>query len=303
MVKFNLVQNDESANITVVHDGEMFVADNTHPNFDAIVQGAVAGDTGVVDLFDIARAIVKRFEKVSERVSVANGRVYFDGVEQHNTLTEQIVRFMESDEEDYLPLVLFMEKVMNNPEEHSRENLFRWLDAEDFTITDQGDIVGYKAVRNDNGVYRSLHRGNEDVVVDGQVVRGEIPNPVGATIEMPRNIVNHDPSQGCSVGLHVGTAQFARGFGGGDSIVLRVLVNPRDVVSVPTDAGDQKMRVCRYYVDGVHEEAIARPLYEVTHSPFGNPYQDDPDEDHWDEDICEDCGEPCEDCPCEIPFF
>ena len=63
---------------------------------------------------------------------------------------------------------------------------------------------------------------------------------------MPRGEVQHDPESGCSTGLHVGTYAYAQGYA--RAALLTVHVNPRDVVSVPTDCDAEKMRVCRYVV-------------------------------------------------------
>jgi hypothetical protein len=63
---------------------------------------------------------------------------------------------------------------------------------------------------------------------------------------MPRSDVQHDPARSCHTGLHVGTYEYAHSYA--DAALLTVLVNPRDVVSVPTACGATKMRVCRYVV-------------------------------------------------------
>lgn len=284
MLKFNLVQNDDQGNITVVIDGDMFVASSDHPNWDRIVAGAIAGDDSIEDLFDQAQAVAQRFENLSERVSVAHGHVYFDGDEINNTLTNQILRFIEEGEEDLMPLVNFFEKVQQNPNEHSRDYLYRWLDAADFTITDEGDIVGYKGVSVDtDGTHRSIQSG--PAVVNGESKNGRIPNPVGAVIEMPRSSVNHDPSVGCSTGLHVGTWSYARGFSQGAT--LKVTVNPRDVVSVPTDCSDQKMRVCRYKV----VETAEAPIASAVERGYGYYDPDDEDDAERYNDECPDCGD------------
>jgi hypothetical protein len=133
-----------------------------------------------------------------------------------------------------------MEKIYQNPNKHSRENLYDWLNAHDFTINSEGNLLGYKGVRKDFG---SISQGPG--IVDGQPMNGSLPNKPGSILEMARSAVQHDPSVGCSSGLHVGTWDYASGFG---PIVLQVEVNPRDVVSVPTDCGWAKMRVSRYRV-------------------------------------------------------
>jgi hypothetical protein len=69
---------------------------------------------------------------------------------------------------------------------------------------------------------------------------------------MARDLVNDDRNSACSVGLHVGTFGYAESFA---EQMLVVLVDPADVVSVPTDSNAQKMRVCRLYVAARHDGA------------------------------------------------
>jgi hypothetical protein len=239
---------EDGSNITVfTGEGAPLVAHSSHPNWDKIVAGVVAGDASVVDLFDVSQTVASKFDKLSERVSVANGRLYFDGEEQDNSLANQVVRFITEDVEDYKPLVKFLENVQNNPTEHSRTQLYDWLSKHDFTITDEGLIVGYKGVSsNDKVTFESIHSGR--AMVNGEVQNGFIKQKVGDVVEMPRGEVQHDPSVGCHTGLHVGTYEFASGFNHG--ALLEVHVNPRDVVSVPTDSNWAKVRVCRYTVVG-----------------------------------------------------
>ncbi len=240
--------------ITVYFPGKgAKTAGGTHPHFDKIVEKAMAGDASALDLFDLALTAGTKFEQLTERISVAYGRVFFDGEEQDNALTQQISRFIEEDVDDWQPLVNFYDNVQQNPNEHSREHLYRWLTQQDaeggFTITPDGMIVGYKSVNStvNEGVFESINKGT--AIVNGEVIEGKIPNEIGSVVEMPRNEVAFDPAVGCHTGLHVGTYNYAATFSG-DSM-LEVHVNPRDVVSVPTESNSQKMRVCRYLVAGV----------------------------------------------------
>src|SRR5947209_4617483 len=229
-INYMIYEEDGEAFVTAfVPNAERPLTASTasHPNFAEIVTGLKSGDESVVDLFDVSQAVAKRFEYVSERVAVANGRVYFDGDEVDNSLTRQIVRFLEEDESDFEALVNFMENVAANPNEHSREQLYEWLSRRDFTITPDGNLVGYKGVSPD---LKSIHSGPG--IVNGEAVNGRLDNSVGNTIEIARSKVQHDPATGCSSGLHVGTHAYAKSFG---SVTLQVEVNPRDVVSVPTD--------------------------------------------------------------------
>lgn len=272
-MRYTLVENEGFSSITALVDGELLVATSEHPNYKAILSAVVEGvEAGLSDLFDVSKAVAKRFQRISERVTVAAGQVYFDGELVDNSLTKQILRFMDDGEEDFQPLVNFFEKVATNPQEHSREQLFRWLQQHDFPIDADGDIIAYKGVRvGSDGVYTSISRG--PAVVNGESVNGYVPNPLGATVEMPRNSVAWNPSVGCSTGLHAGTWSYAKGFAQG--AVLKVKINPRDVVSVPTDCADQKVRVCRYRVLEVTQTEITSSYYRSD-----NDFVEGPDGDY-----------------------
>lgn len=280
-IQYSLVKTATDQFITVFIPGrDPLPAGQDHPNFDQILSAVVGVDDpdgdAIATLFDVTQSIADRFDPVSRRVSVGNGRVYFDGDEIHSSLTEQILRFMEEGVDDWQPLVNFFEKVQANPTEHSREQLYEWLSRHRFTITPAGNLVGYKGVKKDaDGNLVSVHSG--PAIVDGVSVNGHVPNAVGSVIEVARSYVNHNPAQGCSTGLHVGTYDYAKGYASG--ALLEVHVDPADVVSVPTDCNAQKVRVCRYTVVGIIDAEYAQPLLD---SDRGD-YYDDEDEDWYDE--------------------
>ncbi|HSE45866.1 MAG TPA: hypothetical protein VLA89_11135 [Gemmatimonadales bacterium] len=255
--------------LTVLLPGEepITVFDD-HPHFQDILDGAreQSDPSDLRDLADLSEAVATKFDSLSERVAVAGGRVYFDGDEVEGSIVDQIVRFLDDEVEDWRPLVAFLEKVQQNPNEHSREQLYDWLKAHDFTITQEGDIVGYKGVQGgteDGFEYASCSSGT--AIVDGEVQDGQINQNLGSTVQMPRSQVQHDPRNSCSTGLHVGTFSYARSWA--RKARIAVLVNPRDVVSVPTDGGGEKVRVSRYTVLREVTEPITDPvLAEVTNT-------------------------------------
>lgn len=267
-LQYSLISNAGGEVITVFYEGQMVSATDKHLNWDAIKAGVLADDPSVVPLFDPGYTAQTRFERLSDRVTVKSGKVFWDNQPIHNALTEQVIRFIKDGQEDFGPLVAFFEKVQDNPNEHSREQLYDWLNVHDFTILPNGNFVGYKGVRVNGDSYESISHGN--AISNGIEYSGAIPNPLGAIVEMPRDQVQHNPSQGCSTGLHVGTWDYASGFAQG--AVLKVEVNPRDVVSVPTDCGHQKLRTCRYTV------------LEVIDAPVSGPLDTDYDVDDYEED-------------------
>jgi len=261
-IKYNLVGSEDQQNITVVLDGEMYVANSDNPNWHKIVQKVISGDAdGLADLFSPAKTVEKNFEAITDRVAVQGGTILFDGDPVDNALSKQIVRFLDEGVEDWKPLVAFMEKVQQNPEQHSREQLYEWLSRHDFSIDDEGNIVAYKSVyRTDDG-YKSVSRGT--AYVNGIQHVGQIPQKVGDVVTMPRSEVAFDPAQACSAGLHVGNYRYVTEYFKHDAL-LHVRVNPRDVVSVPTDSNWEKVRVCRYEIIGEGEQ-ITTASYDGRH--------------------------------------
>lgn len=284
MLQYTIIGNEDGeSNIVVFVAGQApQVASQSHPNYDRIVEGALAGDDSIIELFDIAATAAQKFQRLSDRITTANGRLYLDGEEVNNALATQVVRFLDEGVEDWKPLVAFFENVQSNPNEHSREQLYEWLSRRDFTITTDGMIVGYKGVASDgNGGYKSIHSGK--AIVDGEIVTGQIPTNPGSVVEMPRSEVEWNPAVGCHTGLHVGTFDYASGFAQGG--LLEVHVNPRDVVSVPTDSNAAKVRCCRYKVVS---------LTEVPYTEAVVPYEYDSDDDldEWGDGEDE----------CDVPF-
>lgn len=251
-IKYNLVGSEDQQNITVVLDGEMYVANSDNPNWHKIVQKVITSDAdGLADLFSPAKAVENNFKAITDRVAVQGGTILFDGDPVDNALAKQIIRFLDEGVEDWKPLVAFMEKVQQNPEQHSREQLYEWLSRHDFAIDDEGNIVAYKSVYRTEDGYKSHATGV--AWVNGVQHTGQIPQKVGDVVTMPRSEVAFDPAQACSAGLHVASHNYASNFLRGHAL-LHVRVNPRDVVSVPTDSHWEKVRVCRYEIIGEGEK-------------------------------------------------
>jgi hypothetical protein len=258
-MQYTLVRNEEgTSNLTVFVPGKKpLTALSTNPNWDAILKGVLSDDDSVLGLFDVSLMAAQKLEQLTERILVANGRLYFDGEEINDALAEQIVAFVAEGVEDWKPLALFYENIMANPSNNSREQAYRWLSSAKLTITDDGMIIGYKGVSktNEKNVFMSTTAGN--AISDGKAYKNaKIPNKLGKVVQMPRNEVVDDPNAACSVGLHIGTFDFAKSYG---NTMLEVHINPRDVVSVPNGEG-AKMRVCRYVPVKVIDKPYATAL-------------------------------------------
>ena len=126
----------------------------------------------------------------------------------------------------------FWKNLCLNPSEESRQSLYGFIEANNMTLTDDGCFIGYRSIRND---WKDLRTGTMD-------------NSIGASPSMPRDEVDPDPNNTCSRGLHIAAWDYASQFGYGNSRLVEVKVNPRDVVTVPPDYNNQKMRVCKFTV-------------------------------------------------------
>lgn len=278
--KFQIVGGAQGESIAVFYNGVIYNANDGHPNFERI-RNAIHMQLDAekfLALFDTGQAVRERFNAVSDRVQVTGNSIVFDGQVVNNTLTKHIVRSLDEGNDNFAPFINFLIKVESNPVFDSREHLWRWLESENFTLTDEGNILGYKSVyTNGAATFKSVSSGTASV--NGKSQTGQIVQSIGDTVTMPRAKVTLNPSQACSHGLHVGTYGYASDFSG--DTILEVVVDPADVVSVPHDCSGNKMRVCRYVVKAVsqakHSEAVA--------------FDDDNDDDE-----CCDCG--CEDWDC-----
>lgn len=268
MSQYQVIESEQGKSVSAVVNGRLMAANGDHPNFDRIIEGLRNGED-VEELFDLSATAARKFDKLSERVSVANGQVYLDNEVVDSALSSLIARFIR-DGHDFQPLVNFFEKVQANPVEHSREQLFSWLRERDFTITSDGDFIAYKGLRSD---LTSVHSGPG--IVNGQETKGNLDNSPGNVIEMARSKVQFDPSVGCASGLHAGTWEYASSFG---HRVVEVSVNPRDVVSVPTDCAAQKIRTCRYTVLQEVEGADVSSLRELD---LDGDYDWNDDDEDW----------------------
>lgn len=262
--QYTVSESAGSKVVTAFVNGEVLTANESNPNFGRIVERLFEGDTHEIGiLFNAEVAVMGRFKELSDRVAVRNGQVFFDGDPIENDLSDHLMRTVR-DGADVGPLVKFWELIAANPTEHSRENLLRWLRATNgFTITSEGMLIGYRGTDSN---LKSKHSGPG--IINGVEINGQHDNSPGNVVAMARSQVNHDPSNGCSIGLHVGTWDYASSWG---QRVVEVLINPRDVVSVPTDCDGQKMRVCRFKV---LREVESKRESAVTHEVTAEDHDD-----------------------------
>ncbi len=197
-------------------------------------------------------------------VAVHDNAVSINGKEVKGIVVQKILEF-QKEGWDVKPLCKFLHKTERNPSETSKASMYSWLEKAGLIIDNDGDILGYKAVRAD---YLDIHSST-------------FSNRIGSQISMPRESVDDNTNQACGAGLHVGTLEYASSFGGSSGRLMVVKVDPANVVAVPS--GETcKMRVCSYKViDEITDKQLLKQSNFVTNV-------DDDDDDYDDDDISDD---------------
>ena len=200
-----------------------------HINFNAVVDALKADDYDTaVELASVATYLNRI---AGGDVSVDDSGVYYKG----NLLTDYLAAKLYTIFTQGLPVqhyCLFISNLMANPSMASRKELFLFLEAADLPVTEDGCFLAYKAVRAD---FRDIHSGKFD-------------NTPGASHSMDRGDVDDNRDTTCSEGFHASAYEYAKNFMIGGGRMVAVKINPADVVSVPSDYDNQKLRTCRYTV-------------------------------------------------------
>ena len=227
----------QGKNIVVVIGNVSHTISTTHISYEKIKEAIKTADWDTVqDLIEPKKVILSYGQG---NVGVQGDKLYWKDREFHNYLA---AKFIEMYQEGFPvePMVNFMENLMQNPSKRAIDELYGFLEKGNMPITADGCFLAYKKVRND---YLDIHSGTMD-------------NSVGKVVEMERNEVDDDKDRTCSTGLHFCSIGYLDHFGGNDSRTVIVKINPRDVVSIPSDYHATKGRACRYEViDEIGKEA------------------------------------------------
>ena len=290
-IYYSLVSGPDGAVLTVSGDVQASITSDAESYADAVAYLSSARpedlDAGTVRaLVDPRSSVESYITRVSDRVSFRGSELLFDGDPVNTSLASTIIRLATEDESgDPAKLIKFLENLMNNPSEHSREQLYDWIAPRDITITQDGHFLAYKGLRED---FTSINSGPGIVNNVEYTGSTHLDNTPGNVVEFSRSKVVANSSIGCAVGLHAGTHEYASGFAEGKLVLVKI--NPRDVVSVPTDCDAQKLRVCRYEVLEEVQEKVDRVLWDYSSiEEDSDPEYDedesilrvDEDEDDW----------------------
>ncbi len=241
-----LIQGD---NVVVVIDNKPHTINKTNITYSKVVDAIKAGDWDAVKDAIEPKKIVLNYGKGN--VSIQGETLFWKGVELHTTLAVKMISMLREGF-PIEPMVMFMDNLYQNPSKRAVDELYGFLEKGNLPITPDGHFLAYKKVRAN---YMDVHSGTMD-------------NSVGQVVEMERYNVDDNKDNTCSTGLHFCSKDYLNNFGGERTVIVKI--NPRDVVSIPSDYNATKGRACRYEVVGElevsPEQAFTRSVQSNTNT-------------------------------------
>lgn len=234
-------------NIVVVIDNKSHTISKSHITYETVLNAIKQNDWETVKQTIEPKEAIQRYSLGFVKIDANDGTFYWKDQPMHSFLTERIVQ-MYKEGFSVEPLVFFMENLMENPSKRAVDELYGFLEKNDLPITPDGKFLAYKKVRHD---FTDCHTGTMD-------------NSPGKVVSMERNQVCEDKDLTCSYGLHFCGESYLKYFSGDKTVIVKI--NPRDVVSIPSDYNEAKGRACRYEViaemEGEAKEAFTAPVQE-----------------------------------------
>jgi len=251
-------------NVSVVLDGKPHIISSSAGIFEQVVEAVSNRDADALEALLNPKANIST--ATQGRISYNGVDLMFNGEVIHNAITDRL-HYLWSRGLNYAPLLKFLDNLMDNPSYRAVKETYGFLEACNLPITDDGHFLAYKMV---NQNYTDCYTGTMD-------------NSVGKVVEVARNMVDEDSTRTCSHGLHCCSREYLfSGYGASSGRIVTVKVNPRDVVAVPNDYNNSKMRVCRYEVVGelTRDDLNLDEYYTPDYSP---DLDDDLDDDSFDD--------------------
>lgn len=270
--------------LTVNYDGKTTTVSVNQPEYAELLEALRLEDENrIVAIVDKLRALLKAGNTTTKSTfEVRDGRVYVDGMEVAGVLAKHMLHYLANGL-GLQPLINFFKKAQLNPSERARSDLYAFLETNDHPITEDGNFIGYKRVcaADDKGAYLDMHSRTMD-------------NRPGTVLKMPREQVDSNPDVTCSYGLHVANWHYAANqYGNGEGVLMEIEVNPKDVVAIPTDYEQAKIRVCEYLVRRLAVEPEKTKILRSFQTPEKT---EELEEEELEEEELEDEGCDCSQC-------
>ena len=241
----------QGSNIVVVIGNKSHTISKTHITYQKVLDAIKANDwDSLPDIIEPKKVVLNYGQG---NVSIQGETLFWKGKELNTGLSVRMIQMLQEGF-PIEPMVNFMENLYQNPSKRAVTELYGFLEKCNLPITPDGHFLAYKKVRAN---YMDVHSGTMD-------------NSVGQIVEMERHDVDDNKDNTCSTGLHFCSQSYLNSFGGERTVIVKI--NPRDVVSIPSDYNDAKGRACRYEVIGEMEveadKAFTRSVQTQANRPM-----------------------------------
>lgn len=257
-VEYRVMATRRSISLTRLVNGGVdasAVIDQSVDNFDdvfkVILDGAMSNESLEKAFFMCQpKAMVESLTQGKFKVDLVKSNIVYTpdtGVpfEVSGLLSQRIIETISKDgAEGAQSLINFLDKLMLNPSNRSVQELYGFVEHNDIVITPEGTFYAWKVVRS---TYMDKHSNTMD-------------NSVGKEVRVLRNQVNENSEVTCSYGLHACAKSYIKAFGSNGDRVVRVEIDPADVVAVPKDYRNAKLRCAGYKVIADVTERFAADL-------------------------------------------
>jgi len=225
-------------NISLAINGELTTISTSHVNFEKIKKSLSAKriDWKRIELLlNVQKALLSYIGnnlKIIDNEFTYKFRGKTIVLDKNSSIVQRIIKGY-TEGQDYIGFVKFLDNLTKNPLKSVINELYLFLEANDIPITNDGYFLAYKKVRAD---YKDIYSGTFD-------------NSVGKTVSMPRRDVQFDREITCSTGLHFCSKSYLSHYSSSENDhIMIVKINPKDVVSIPSDYNNAKGRCCKYEV-------------------------------------------------------
>lgn len=246
----------QSGTLSITWNGRHYTVNKEHLNYNKIISCVKEQKFGKLDLLLDMNKIIAR--QTDNKCHLRDGVITFNGETVHNVIADRILK-LHSEGWDTKPVILLLQNFLLNPIPECVEAGYQFIDEYELPITADGCFIGYKNVDKQLMDHHS----------------GTIKYALGVPVGIPRESTDSNRHTQCSYGLHVGSYEYAKTFNN-EGQVLVVKVNPKDIVSVPYDTSQGKIRVCEVlplYIYGKNPEklkpAIKAPIVRKSGKLYG----------------------------------
>lgn len=263
-----------SDSLTAFVKGKPYTVNRTAEIFNAAMQAVKEGsEQAFLNVVEIKKEIVKHFSDFAD-VVLEDGRLMYGNREITGLIAKRVMELLDHGL-DVKPMLNFVSNLMANPSKRAVDETFGFVDACKLPITEDGCILAYRRVRADYLDQHSRTVPNKPAHLFTEAELQAMPivcgkqNEVTVTVmdgrtfvDMDRNLVDEDKDRTCSQGLHACSYEYLKHFPGERLIVVKI--NPADIVAVPSDYSNSKLRTCSYEIlEEIYTEADGLPEKEL----------------------------------------